>query len=272
MIKTTPVVRDLLIINTALLVLAWVLNPFGIDLINILGLHYPKSPYYHPYQFLTHMFMHANFWHLFFNMYALWLFGSVLERVWGGKRFLIFYLLTGFGAAFLHTAVAWWQIHHFIVEANKFIYHPDLQAFLAFYKKYPDYFNPKAVSALLSQWELHPNSTAYATAVIPAIKEALMLRMNIPVVGASGAIFGLLLAFGMLFPETPLYIIFVPYPIKAKYFVIGYGLLELTNGVLNIPGDHIAHFAHLGGMIFGYLIIKYWDMRGIPRYGSGPNL
>ncbi len=266
--KTTPVVRDLLIINSSMLLLAWILSPFGIDLINILGLHYPKSPYFHPYQFFTHMFMHANLIHLLFNMYALWMFGTVLERVWGGKRFLVYYLVTGFGAAILHTAVTWWQIHHFIGAAQKFLQHPDLQAFLDFYKKYPQYFNPRAVSALLAQWELRPGDTSFATAVIPVIRQAIELKMNIPIVGASGAIFGLLLAFGMLFPEVPLYIIFVPYPIKAKYFVIGYGLLELTNGVLNIPGDNIAHFAHLGGMIFGYLLIKYWDMKGISRFGN----
>ncbi len=266
--RMTPVVRDLLIINTAMLVLAWILMPFGIDLINIMGLHYPTSPYFRLYQVVTHMFMHANFIHLLFNMYALWLFGTVLERLWGPKRFLVYYLITGFGAAFLHTAVSWYEIHRFVAAAQAFLAYPDLDHFMRFYAKYPQYFNPHAISALLSQWELAPNSTQFAQQVIPVIRQAIETKVNIPIVGASGAIFGLLLAFGMLFPDVPLFIIFIPIPIKAKYFVIGYGLLELINGISNIPGDNIAHFAHLGGMIFGYILIKYWDSRGRPRYGG----
>ncbi len=266
--RTTPVVRDLLIINSAMLLLSWILKPMGIDLVNILGLHYPKSEYFSVYQIFTHMFMHANLIHLLFNMYALWLFGTVLEKLWGSKRFLIYYLVTGFGAAILHTAVSWFEIHKMLVAAQKFFENPDLQSFLAFYNKYPEYFNPKAIAKLLAQWQANPSSSQYANLLIPEINSIIQQRMNIPTVGASGAVFGLLLAFGMLFPETPLYIMFVPFPIKAKYFVIGYGLLELINGISNVPGDHIAHFAHLGGMIFGYILIKFWDKRGLPRYGG----
>ncbi len=266
--RITPAVRDLLIINTSMLVLAWILAPFGIDLINLLGLHYPTSPYFHLYQVITHMFMHANFIHLLFNMYALWLFGTVLERLWGPRRFLVYYLITGFGAAFLHTAVSWFEIHRFVAAAQAFLSQPDLEHFMKFYSRYPQYFNPHAISALLARWELMPESTQFASQLIPVIRQAIETKINIPIVGASGAVFGLLLAFGMLFPDVPLMLIFVPVPIKAKYFVIGYGLLELINGVANIPGDNIAHFAHLGGMIFGYILIKYWDRRGKPRYGG----
>ena len=266
--KMTPVVRYLLIINTSMLVLAWILRPMGIDLINIMGLHYPTSPYFHAYQFITHMFMHANLIHLLFNMYALWLFGIVLERLWGPRRFLVYYLITGFGAAFLHMLVSWYEIHRFVAAAQAFIAFPDLEHFMRFYSKYPQYFNPHGISALLAKWELVPHSTQYDRQIIPVIRQAIQMRINIPVVGASGALFGLLLAFGMLFPDVPLMIIFVPIPIKAKYFVIGYGVLELIYGVASIPGDNIAHFAHLGGMIFGYIMIKYWDHRGKSRYGN----
>ncbi len=266
--RLTPVVRDLLIINTGMLVLSWILAPMGINLIDILGLHYPSSPHFRWYQVFTHMFMHANFVHLLFNMYALWLFGTILERLWGSKRFLFYYLLTGFGAALLHTAVSWWEIHRFVAAAQAFLAQPDLEHFMHFYSRYPEYFNPRAISVLLERWEAVPSSTAFASQVIPVIQQALEMKINIPIVGASGAVFGLLLAFGMLFPEVPLFIMFIPIPVKAKYFVIGYGLLELINGISNIPGDNIAHFAHLGGMIFGYILIKYWDRKGKPRYGG----
>jgi len=266
--RITPVVRNLLLINSGMLLLAWLLSPLGIDLINFFGLHYPKSKYFRLYQIITHMFMHANFVHLLFNMYALWLFGSILEQLWGPRRFLLYYLITGFGAAFLHTAVSWFEIHRFVLAAENFLQYPDLEHFMSFYAKYPEYFNPRAISILLSKWEIVPHSTEFANQIIPIIHQAIENKINIPIVGASGAVFGLLLAFGMLFPDTPLFILFIPFPIKAKYFVLGYGLLELINGISNVPGDNIAHFAHLGGMIFGYILIKYWDRRGTPRYGG----
>jgi len=255
--KIPTVVKNLLIINTLMLLITYFFQLFNIDLFQVFGLHYFKSPYYHPYQFITHMFMHANFIHLFFNMYALWFFGSVLERVWGGKRFFIYYMITGFGAALLHTAVMWYQIHQFVSVANTFLNNPDYEHFKYFLSHYGNYLNPIAVQNLLDAWSIDPNNPTYAQPVIKVIQQILQQKINIPIVGASGAVFGVLLAFGMLFPDTELYIIFIPIPIKAKYFVLGYGALELFNG-LTIPGDHIAHFAHLGGMIFGYIILKIW--------------
>ncbi len=213
--------------------------------------------------------MHANIIHLLFNMYALWLFGTILEQVWGTKRFLIYYFVTGFGAAFLQTAVTWYHIHHFMTYANMFLSHPDMNHFLIFYKHYPDYFNPTGVSQLLDVWSKNPSSTAYASSVIPVINQVLQIKMNTPVVGASGAIFGLLLAFGVYFPNVDLFLFFIPIPIKAKYFVIGYGLIELYYGVAALPGDHIAHFAHLGGMLFGIILLLIWKKRGIrPPYNT----
>ncbi len=263
-------VKALLIINGSMLALSWILKGAGINLIDILGLHYPKSPYFHYYQIFTHMFMHAGLLHLLFNMYALWLFGSVLERLWGTKRFIFYYLVTGFGAALLHTAVTWYEIHKFVEAANYFIANPDLSTFLAIYKKYPEYFAmyQDKIRLLIESWQQSPDNVTYANMALPYIQNAIDLKMNIPIVGASGAVFGLLLAFGMLFPDVELYVMFIPVPIKAKYFVIGYGALELINGLSNAPGDNIAHFAHLGGMIFGYLLIKIWDKTGKPRYGG----
>jgi membrane associated rhomboid family serine protease len=167
--------------------------------------------------------MHGDFTHLFFNMFALWMFGKILENVWGAKRFLTFYIVTGIGAAFVHLLISQYQI-------------------LSISNQIPEMVN------LAIEGRYNPS--------IPISKKLTQLIIT-PTVGASGAVFGLLLAFGMLFPNTLLYIYFA-IPIKAKYFVLAYGILELYSGISNNPADNVAHFAHLGGMIFGYFLIKYW--------------
>lgn len=248
-----PVTKYLLIINASLLLLSYLLESAGINLTHILGLYYFKSEYFMPYQFLTHMFMHGGFLHLFFNMYALILFGSILERVWGSQRFLFYYLFTGLGAAALHTAVSWYMIHDFYNAVQTFLINPDLENFKSLTTDYSKYFNSDAIKNIISGWDMYDKNI-----LRQQIDNALQSQMNIPTVGASGAVFGLLLAFGVMFPEAKLGIIFIPIAIKAKWFVIGYGVLELISGISSIPGDNIAHFAHLGGMIFGYILLKIW--------------
>ncbi len=201
------VVKQLIIINGLLFLAKNTLTSTGIHLDDLLGLHYFTSSNFYPHQFISHMFMHANFSHLFFNMFAVWMFGSAIENLWGSKKFLIYYMLTGLGAAALHYAYLHYQIHELSL-----------------------------VSSQLS----------------------LLKAERSVMVGASGALFGILMAFGMMFPNRPIYFIFVPFPIKAKYFVLLYGAYELFSGVSNNPGDNIAHFAHLGGMIFGFILIKIW--------------
>jgi membrane associated rhomboid family serine protease len=197
----------------------------------VLGLYFPKSEHFMPVQILSHMFMHGGFLHLLFNMYALFLFGQVLENVWGPKRFLFFYLVCGLGAAFTHESVIFFQYHHLVQVLS-----PD-NLKLVFDKG----------AAYLSEGKVFTD---------PAM-QSLQILLNTPTVGASGAIFGVLLAFGVLFPNTQLMIIFPPIPIKAKYLVIGYGAIELYLA-LTQPGSNIAHAAHLGGMLFGYILIRYW--------------
>ncbi len=233
-----PVVKNLLIINILLWLTTLVLkgNAFGIDLTHSLGLHHWESELFKPWQIITYMFMHdtQGFAHIFFNMFAVWMFGTHLENRWGSKRFLNYYLLTGLGAAFLHYLIIHFQILN-------------LEAVM----------NPKAISMVKSEGYL-------------LIEEGLnwgnndLGRLNGfyngPVVGASGSLFGILLAFGVVFPNTLLYLYFA-IPIKAKYFVIGYGLIELILGMNNNPQDPVAHFAHLGGMLFGLIIFGYWKIR-----------
>jgi len=217
------VVKNLLIINGLLFLATISLNNLGIDLVKIFGLHQFQSNDFRPHQIITHLFMHGSFTHLFFNMFALWMFGKILENIWGQKKFLIYYMITGIGAAAIHLIFCQYQI---INISNQI---PDLVN-IAIEGKY----NPS----------------------IPLSKKLTQLIIT-PTVGASGAVFGLLLAFGMLFPNALLYLYFA-IPIKAKYFVIGYGLIELYAGISNNPADNVAHFAHLGGMIFGYFLIKFW--------------
>jgi len=217
------VVKNLLILNGLFFLATVSLNNLGIDLVKILGLHQFQSPDFRPHQLITHLFMHGNFTHLFFNMFALWMFGKILENVWGSKRFLIYYIITGIGAASIHLLISQYQI-------------------ISISNQIPEMVN------LAIEGRYNPS--------IPISKKLTQLIIT-PTVGASGAVFGLLLAFGMPFPNALLYLYFA-IPIKAKYFVIGYGLIELYAGISNNPADNVAHFAHLGGMIFGFFLIKYW--------------
>jgi len=226
------VVKNLLIINGLFFLAKYVLaSNFGINLDNYLALHNFESPDFRPHQFVTHLFMHGSLSHIFFNMFALWMFGNQLENIWGGKRFLIYYMITGLGAAVLHLAVNQFQIS--ALEAQMTL----------------EQINRVSSSG----YEALQNGQNF----IDPLMGKLNLLYYTPTVGASGAVFGLLLAFGMLFPNTLIYLYFA-IPIKAKYFVAGYGLIELWLGIQNSADDNVAHFAHLGGMLFGYLLIKYW--------------
>jgi membrane associated rhomboid family serine protease len=234
-----PVVKNLLILNTLMLLLTYIIEyGSGIDLKKILGLYYFASPNFHPFQIITHMFMHDGIMHLVLNMYALWMFGSILETKWGGKRLFVYYFITGLGAAFLYVLVNYIQIQNIIAKLEP----ADVDMVL------------KNGAGIIAQEKNY----------MEPLFGKLNLLINMPVVGASGAIFGLLLAFGMLFPNVPLMLIFFPVPIKAKYFVLGYGLIELYSGLMNSPGDNVAHFAHLGGMIFGFILIKIWAKTSPP--------
>jgi len=226
-----PVVKNLIIINVIMLFITFVMNLKGIDLNNILGLHYIGSPEFKPYQLVTHMFMHGGLMHLAFNMFALWMFGRVLESVWGPKRFFIFYFVTGLGAAVFYSFVNYIEFQYIAAKLS-----PETVQMVM-----------NSGAELLNQGQNYVDSPG-----------KLNLILNTPTVGASGAVFGILLGFGMLFPNTQLMLLFPPIPIKAKYFVMGYGAIELFSGITGMGGN-IAHFAHLGGMLFGFIMIKYWN-------------
>lgn len=209
------VTKNLIIINVLLFLAQQVALTYGIDLSDYLGLHFFLADNFNPAQLFTYMFMHGGFGHVFFNMFAVWMFGRILEQVWGPRRFLFYYIVCGIGAGVVQEIVQYIQ---YVTELAPY------------------------------------TGVTIGTTVIP-MSEYLNLMTT---VGASGAVYAILLAFGMLFPNQPLFIFPLPFPIKAKYFVIGYALLELYSGVVNNPGDNVAHFAHLGGMIFGFFLIIYW--------------
>jgi membrane associated rhomboid family serine protease len=224
-----PVVKNIIMLNVLLLLLTYMSESvFSVDLNRLLGLYFPKSENFMPVQILTHMFMHGGIGHLFFNMYALYIFGQVLESVWGPKRFLIFYMVTGIGAALTHETVIAFQYFNLVNHISP----ENLQIFL---NNGTEFFDNGDYDSIQSLYNL----------------------LNTPTVGASGAVFGVLLAFGMLFPNTQLLLIIPPMPIKAKYLVMAYGAIELFLA-FSQPGSSIAHAAHLGGMLFGYILIRYW--------------
>jgi membrane associated rhomboid family serine protease len=224
-----PVVKNIIMINVIMILAKWAAQSvFQTDINSLLGLYFPKSEHFMPLQIVTHMFMHGDFWHIFFNMYALYIFGGVLENVWGPKRFFIYYIICGLGAALTHETVIAFQYNHLIHSISP----ENLQIFL------------NNGTSFLDNGDINSIQSLYNIT-------------HTPTVGASGAIFGILLAFGVLFPNTQLFLLFPPIPIRAKYLVMGYGAIELYLAVAQ-PGSNIAHAAHLGGMLFGYLLLRYW--------------
>lgn len=201
------VTKNLVAINILMFIATLINENF---MVTNFAMFYPASPFFKPWQILTHMFMHGGFWHIFFNMYSLLMFGSILERSLGPKKFLIFYFVTGLGAVALHTGVEWMQARVFI-----------------------------------------------ANGAVDAYQRLLMT----PTLGASGAIYGVLIGFAMLYPQARLILIFPPIPVKAKWLVIIFAAIELVFSINGIQ-DGVAHFAHLGGMLFGWLLIRWWRKHG----------
>jgi membrane associated rhomboid family serine protease len=252
-----PVVKNLIIINVLFFIATLLAeSKFGFDLSDLLGMHFPGSEKFQFFQLLTYLFMHGNFQHIFFNMLAVWMFGSVLENYWGSKKFLIFYLITGIGAAFTHYVVLYYdQIRPMLNAVESYIANPDINAFKDFVIS--ERLNP----LILNEINNLVSSGNVSEALTLSTEYANMYRteaLNAPnVVGASGSVFGLLLAYGMLFPNQIIYLYFA-IPIKAKYFVMLYGAIELYSGLSGAQSG-IAHFAHLGGMLFGFILIKWWN-------------
>lgn len=249
-----PGVKNLLIINILAFFATFVFLKTGrADLTELFGLHFPGATNFHVWQFVTYMFMHANFSHIFFNMFALWMFGAAVENTWGTKRFLIYYFITGLGAALVHYLITFFQIHPMLTLLNQFLDSPSLETYRYLAENAKDIRFHDMLSNNLMVLQQNPGSLDEIVNITANAKAQYLDSFNI--IGASGAVYGVLLAFGMLFPNDYIYVYFM-LPIKAKWFVIIYGVIELVTGLST--SDGVAHFAHLGGMLFGIVVILLW--------------
>ncbi len=243
--KITETVKHLIILN-AILFAATILVP-TIDLGDWLALYFPKNEHFGVWQFVSHMFMHGSFMHILFNMYALWAFGSPLEQMWGKNKFLFFYFSAGIGAGLIYTAVNYFQFNNIFNELiGAGISNTEIQTLLETGRYNTDILNQISEKRLTDLYQIY----------------------NTPAVGASGAIYGVLVAFGMSFPNAKLALIFFPVPIAAKYFIPVLIAIDLFSGVtgFSLFGGGIAHFAHVGGALIGFIMMQYWKKTQFNRW------
>lgn len=258
MFNLTPTVRTLLLLNIGFFLVQQ--NVSALHLTRIGSLYAFGSPYFYAWQFVTYMFLHGSWGHLLSNMFGLISFGPLLEQRWGAQRFLTFWLICGVGAGGLYEGVRYYENHQMEQAAADFHRHPTDVAFAEFFRNnLPEATGYEALARGIHQ---NPQNAEYidaATQAVDAVVQEIKNSPNSGMLGASGALFGLLFAFAYLFPNTELFLLFFPFPIKAKYFVFFYAMYELYAGVHRTPGDNVAHFAHLGGLLIGFVIIMFWE-------------
>jgi membrane associated rhomboid family serine protease len=227
---------------------------------NNFALHHILSPLFKPWQILTHMFMHGSFFHLFMNMFVLWMFGSVLENLWGPKKFLMFYLVCGLGAALLHLGALYWENYQLLDDYNVFRQAPTLTKYQQMLDTYSMDTGYKGQPAFRigRAWEAEPNNIQMVEQAMMMVNHFVSSSLSKPTLGASGAVFGCLAAFAYLFPNTYIYLYFF-IPLKVKWFVLIYVVFELVMAINNSAGDNIARWAHLGGALVGFLLVYFWN-------------
>lgn len=255
--ETLPlVIKNLVIINVLVFLAQTALRSGGlIDIEDLFALHNLKSPLFQPWQLLTHLFLHGSFWHLFSNMLGLWMFGSVLENLWGPRKFLTFYFVCGLGAGLLQLVFLMHDIQPVLNQCAEVQLHPSADAINAFYNRFEAGPHTKAV---IEQYGRDLGNPEAIRAFSRDIKEIKDMYLNNPTLGASGAVFGVLAAFVYLFPNVYLYFYFF-IPVKAKWAGLAYFAFEVYSGVVNHPGDNIAHWAHIGGGLVGFLLVLTWN-------------
>ena len=261
MFQLTPAAKNILIINGIIFILS---DFVGLRsyIIESFGMRYFHSENFQPYQILTYMWVHGGFGHLFSNMFSVLIFAPILEKVWGSKKFLIYYLATGIGAGILYSGINYYENYSFEVKVKSYEQNPSPESFRKLVlNNSSEYYNQ--LYDFINSYEQNPSSSNDNLSIAYA-NDLLKVKSDVPMVGASGAVFGILLAFAMLFPNMELMLLFLPIPVKAKYVVLVYGIYELWSEINRMPGDNVAHFAHLGGMLIGYLILKYWKR----KYGT----
>lgn len=241
--RMTEAVKHLIIINVLFFIAPQLMPNLGLD--SMFALYFPENPNFHYWQFLTHMFMHGGFMHIMFNMYGLWAFGTPLEQMWGRNKFLFFYFSAGLGAGIIYTLVNYYQFNS--------VYNQLITIGLT----------PTDIQNIL-------NTGSYNTQILSSISDTQLSEFfatyHSPAVGASGAIYGVLVAFGMMFPNAKLALIFFPVPIAAKYFIPVIILGDLFFGLTSYSIGNVAHFAHVGGAIIGFIIAWYWKQNQFKRW------
>lgn len=250
----TPIVKNLLLINIVMFVVAEFFFP---QISGLFALYYIHSAYFQPFQFLTYMFMHASFWHLFSNMLGLVVFGPLLEQFLGPKKLLILWMVCGVGSGVLYSGYSAYRVSSLQEEVTAFQMNPDPDSFNKIVLDNRGYFD-RAIFDFVDDYSRNPDDQVKISRANQTLDAIVEIQSNVPMVGASGALFGILIAFGMLFPNTQLFLLFPPMPVKAKYLVLFYGLYTVYNVLVNNPTDNVAHFAHLGGLIIGGVLVYYW--------------
>tara|TARA_Y100001972_G_scaffold129224_1_gene195395 strand:+ start:2585 stop:3379 length:795 start_codon:yes stop_codon:yes gene_type:complete len=259
MMRVTPMVKYILIINVVILIVQSLLSlPFS----DWFGLRVVFAEEFKPFQFLTYMWVHGGMWHLFGNMFAVFIFGPLLEQFWGSKKFLTFYLICGIGAGVLFGVADFFEKYDLKQDTEAYLENPNPEDFKLFI--FDHRVPQRAIQELADfsdRYYENPDNSQLVAQSKSYVAQIYDLFSNIPMVGASGAVFGILMAFGMLFPNTQLMLLFPPIPVKAKYVVLFYGLYEVYAEFSRTPGDNIAHLAHLGGMLIAFIMIKYWQKK-----------
>lgn len=251
--RLTPMVKNLLIITVAAYFIPVLLGWKDINF--YLGLWHLESPHFMPYQLFTYMFAHGGTMHILFNMLGLIFLGPLLEQFWGSKKFLTFYIITGIGAGLFYEGVKYAQTIPMKNKMEEYIANPNPDDFEVYVSKYA----PELYSRLYNFIDdYHNQENQHKEESVEYVRQIYNLKINIPMVGASGAIYGILMAFGMLFPNTQLMLLFPPIPIKAKYLVIILGGMAIYSEFGHKAGDNVAHLAHLGGMVFAFIMIQLW--------------
>ncbi|MFY0598064.1 MAG: rhomboid family intramembrane serine protease [Cyclobacteriaceae bacterium] len=266
MMRITPMVKNILIINVVIALVQGILN---LPLNDWMSLRVVFSDEFAPWQFFTYMWLHDTngFWHLLGNMFAVFIFGPMIEQAWGAKRFLTFYLICGIGAGVLYGVVDFVEKLPLKNDAEAYMANPnpeDFRLFILDYKVHPKH--SEELIGFSDRFYEYPENRSLIEESVAYVRAVFNANANGSMVGASGAVFGILMAFGMLFPNTQLMLLFPPIPVRAKYIVFFYGAYELYSEFSRRPDDNVAHLAHLGGMLIAFILIKYWARNGNRLY------
>jgi membrane associated rhomboid family serine protease len=259
MFNLTPIVKNLLFINVVMFLVPQLILPNHNSFVEYFGLRYIFSSSFFPTQLISYALIHANWSHLFSNMFGLLIFGPILEQTLGSKRFLLFYFITAVGAGIIYSIIHYLEVYPFIEAAQSYLQRPGADAFAQLLSNY-DGTVYQAYLVFIDEFARNNNSIEFQEKSKEIVESLIFMRESTPMVGASGAVFGVMLGFGYLYPNLQMMLLFPPIPVRAKYLVGFYAIYALYSAVERVPGDNVAHYAHLGGMLVAFLLIRYWKI------------